>query len=104
MYRSLSSAALFSILSVVNASYAQEVKPLVADAPTNTVAAPQQWVSHQHWFCPPSPMDPQHYAKGINQHMNAMGEKGWEVVAFAQLTVNKGYCYVVTYKAPKKKP
>jgi hypothetical protein len=104
MYCRLAKIALTFSFMLTAMSHAQEVKPLVAEAPTNIVAAPQQWLSHQHWFCPPSPVDPNHFAKGMNQHMNAMGDKGWEVVSFAQMTVNKGYCYVVTYKAPKRKP
>lgn len=102
MLRFTPTPALLAMSVASCAALAQEAKPLNAGIPTPTVSAPQQWVSHQHWFCPPVPVDPKRYAIAMDKYMNDMGSKGWEVISFAQVSVNNGYCYVVTYKAPRK--
>ena len=105
MHRHLRHTLIFASASFCIAAHAQgvEAKPYNPAPPAETVAASQRWLSHQHWFCPPNPIEPRAYAIGIKKYMNDMGERGWEVVSFSQVSVNNGYCYVATYKAPKPK-
>lgn len=76
------------------------------EPPAEVIVSPQQWLAHQDWFCPPKQTyDPNKYVESMRQRMNVLGAAGWEVVGFSQVNVaavNAG-CYVVTYKAPRKK-
>ena len=77
------------------------------DPPTEIVAAAQQWLVHQDWFCPPkSTHDPNVFIANMRTRMNMLGANGWELVSFTEATVAvvNASCYVATYKAPRKKP
>lgn len=89
----------FAMLLASTASMAAETPTL--DEPPQVAAPAQRWLSHQDWHCPKKKSgDPKKYILAIRERMNKLGQLGWEVVNFTQVSIANQSCYVVTFKTP----
>ena len=81
--------------------YAADSPPALDIEPPQVAAPAQRWLSHQDWHCIPNQSyNPKKYILGIRERMNTLGQLGWEVVNFTQVTIANKSCYVVTFKTP----
>jgi hypothetical protein len=97
----ISSALITLALFITSIAYAEDLVPAPEIEPPLIAAPAQRWLSHQDWHCLPNKSyDPKKYILGIRARMNTLGQLGWEVVNFTQVSIANKSCYVVTFKTP----